>query len=473
MNAHQQYKTRFEKDLAKCGIELNEVEQGDLIIAAVSGGMDSMLLAHAFKITGAKFEVAHVNFKLRGEDSEGDAESVKKWCLENDVVCHVKHLPADDEAKQRGDGIQDAARRLRYAWFEELRAERGAAAIAVAHHLNDQAETLLIQLLRSVDPIALGGMGIRNGNVIRPFLDWKSEDIKDWVALDEVTYRDDKSNAELKYMRNRIRHEVLPLLESIRSGTVEHLAEWTVRLKKQGEAVESSMKEAARDIISYSDMLYNDLKSEDSNEICRVNIIAMKKNLWGERVVDRMLAQRVWSKGAREEALKLCKASVGAEVCYGEDSVLRERDSLILRRKVEEKLKTKNESNSCLVEGNIGCVEGLVWALEPGRGLVKIPSRRDVLWMDSRSFDGPLTWRCWRNGDKLYPSGMDGSVNVSDILTQWKIPNHLRGKAHVLVNRHGQLLWVYSEGEHECHSRISRLVTLTGLVDTLILKARL
>ena len=210
-----------------------------------------MCLANALLKAGAKFEVAHVNFQLRGEDSQADAKNVQDWCEANSVVYHMNQLPAEEEATRKGDGIQDAARRLRYAWFEELRTERGAACVAVAHHMKDQTETLLIQLLRGVSPSSLGGMSPRNVNVIRPFLSWSQEEIEEWVALDHVPYREDKSNQSPKYLRNRIRNEVLPLLESIRSGSVTHIAEWSDRLRSQAIAVESSISDSTRDIVRF------------------------------------------------------------------------------------------------------------------------------------------------------------------------------------------------------------------------------
>ena len=197
-----------------------------------------MCLANALLKVDAKFEVAHVNFKLRGEDSESDAKSVQDWCKANGVLYHMNQLPADEEANRKGDGIQDAARRLRYAWFEELRVERGAACVAVAHHLKDQTETLLIQLLRGVNPSSLGGMSPRNGDLVRPFLSWSQEEIEEWVELENVPFREDLSNQSPKYLRNRIRNEVLPLLESIRSGSTTHIAEWADRLRSQAFAVE-------------------------------------------------------------------------------------------------------------------------------------------------------------------------------------------------------------------------------------------
>ena len=138
----RQNENRFTRDLGKCG-----VIDGELILATCSGGPDSMLLLHALKSIGARFEVAHVNFKLRGEESDGDEEFVRNWCTENSVTFHCETMDASGLAEKTGKGIQDAARVLRYDYFEDVKNQIDAHAIAVAHHENDQAETLILHLL--------------------------------------------------------------------------------------------------------------------------------------------------------------------------------------------------------------------------------------------------------------------------------------------------------------------------------------
>ena len=463
MKTLNQFISRFDKDLTKC-----LVLDGELIIAACSGGVDSMCLANALLKVGAKFEVAHVNFQLRGEDSEADSKSVQDWCEANDVVYHINQLPAEEEANRKGDGIQDAARRLRYAWFEELRVERGAACVAVAHHLKDQTETLLIQLLRGVNPSSLGGMSPRKIDVIRPFLSWSQEEIEEWVELDSVPFREDKSNQSPKYLRNRIRNEVLPLLESIRSGSTNHIAEWSDRLRLQARAVESSISDAARDIVSYSETEYNSY----DGEICRINLKALWESTWGEQVLDRLLAERLWPYGARKEAFTLGLASIGAEITYESDSMIRERDFILLRN-----ISVNNPSSlvnlECSISKEEGSCESLSWRTEINNDNSLPPTNPQILWLDYDILKSPLVWRLWKEGDKLEPSGMSGTVNVSDLLTQWKIPNLSRKNAHVLVDSAGRILWVYVFSEIGAKSRISRNIQLKDGPKKLILEAKL
>jgi tRNA(Ile)-lysidine synthase len=416
---------------------------------------------------GAKFEVAHVNFQLRGEDSQADAKNVQDWCEANSVVYHMNQLPAEEEATRKGDGIQDAARRLRYAWFEELRTERGAACVAVAHHMKDQTETLLIQLLRGVSPSSLGGMSPRNVNVIRPFLSWSQEEIEEWVALDRVPYREDKSNQSPKYLRNRIRNEVLPLLESIRAGSVTHIAEWADRLRSQAIAVESSISDATRDIVRFSEIEYNGY----DGEICRIHLKALWDSSWGEQVFDRLLAERHWPYGARKEAFALGQASIGAEIRYESDSLTRERDFILLRN-IPVKDSTSHMDVECAISEEEGSCESLSWRSEINDDISVPPTQPQILWIDLDALKYPLLWRIWREGDQLEPTGMAGTVNVSDLLTQWKVPNISRKNARVLADARGQILWVFVASEIGAKSRISRNVQLTEGPKKLILEAK-
>lgn len=425
------YINRFQKDLARCG-----VVEGEKILVACSGGADSMLLAHALRITGHQIEVAHVNFMLRGEESDGDEALVRSWCEEHHVPLHTNKLnPYDYEG---GSGVQDSARKLRYTYFEEIQREIDATYTAVAHHENDQSETLILHLLRSVNPSSLGCMSHRTGDIIRPLLEWSREDILSWVKNDGVEFREDSSNTDSKYTRNRIRHEVLPLLEDIRKGTIGHLAEWSSRLRVQSNAVDSAISEASRDIIEYNDI---DLAS---NIICKINLESLGDSIWGSMIFDRLLAERGWPIGSREEALILLRASVGAVVHYKNDELRRERNHISL---------------SILSETAPTQLELTVDSIPDPQGL-SIPTSPNVLWVGQTSLKGQTVWRPWEYGDKISPSGMEGTVKVSDLLTQWKVPNSARENAHVLLDSTEEILWVFIHFENQSLSRISQKVNV-------------
>ena len=423
-------RNRFLKDLGKCG-----VIDGELILATCSGGPDSMLLLHALKSMEARFEVAHVNFKLRGEESDGDEDFVKNWCSENGIKFHCETMDASGLAEKSGKGIQDAARALRYKFFEDVKNQIDAHAIAVAHHENDQAETLLLHLIRSTNPSALGCMKSRTGDIIRPILNWTRDEILEWLKEDGVEFRVDSSNAESKYTRNRIRHEVLPLLENIRKGTTGHLADWANRLRTQANAVDSSMSYASRDIVEYGDL------ESGEGALCKLDLHEMGNSIWGDLVLENLLIERGWPVGSREEAVILKMASVGAQISFGTDILIRERDHISLS------IATSKPTIFNLERQTIKDISGLEFPNDPSK-----------LWIGTEGIVEPLIWRPWKHGDKLSPTGMDGTVNVSDLLTQWKVPNGVRQSAHVLIDGEGQTLWVYIAFENSVLSRVSRKV---------------
>lgn len=426
----KQNENRFSRDLGKCG-----VIDGELILATCSGGPDSMLLLHALKSIGARFEVAHVNFKLRGAESDADEDFVRNWCSSNGITFHCETMDASGLADKTGKGIQHAARVLRYEYFEDVKNQIDAHAIAVAHHENDQAETLILHLIRSTNPSSLGCMSHRTRDVIRPMLNWTRDEILEWLKADRVEFRVDSSNAENKYTRNRIRHEVIPLLENIRKGTTGHLADWAHRLRVQANAVDSSMSDASRDIVEYCDLDRGD------GALCKLDLHAMGGSIWGDLVLDRLLVERGWPIGSREEALILKRATVGAQITYGADILRRERDFISLS------IATSAPKNITLVRTHLDDLSGL-----------EFPSDPSVLWVGTSELSDPVKWRPWEHGDKLSPTGMDGTVNVSDLLTQWKVPNGARDSAHVLEDGEGDVLWVFISFENTVLSRVSKKV---------------
>lgn len=204
-----------------------------------------MVLAESLHKTGRPLHVVHVNYGLRGADSDADETLVVEWCNERQVPCHVHRA---DMAALEG-GVQATARRIRYAHFETVRhrieAEGGGRPwIALAHHGDDQAETVLLHLMRSSDPMALSAMPAVDGRrrVVRPFLGTTRAQLAEVALAWGVAYREDASNAKPDYLRNRIRHEVLPLLEALRPGTTGHVAHWAERFGPLRKVVDDQLQ---------------------------------------------------------------------------------------------------------------------------------------------------------------------------------------------------------------------------------------
>lgn len=215
------------------------------IIAGVSGGRDSMVLAEALRRANQPLVVAHVNYGLRGSDSDDDEACVREWCSIHHIPFHVHQ----EKLLVGAEGMQAAARKVRYEWMGVLRqdllkAGETEAYIAMAHHRDDQIETVLLQAMRSADPMTLSGMVAhrQDRSIIRPLLDISRSRITEWAKQQNITYRDDASNFEADYLRNRLRLQALPLLEVIRPGTGEHLARMASRLQPIADYVEQAVQ---------------------------------------------------------------------------------------------------------------------------------------------------------------------------------------------------------------------------------------
>lgn len=222
-------------------IEQNHMfPKGARIIVGVSGGTDSVALLHLLK--GWREEMnwsltaVHVHHGLRGEAADGDQAFVESLCAAWDIPCRVFRYDAAAEAEKRGMGEEETGRLLRYAAFRKTAGEHGR--IAVAHHMNDQAETLLMRLCRGTGLKGLAGMRPVRGNICRPLLACTRAEIERYCAAEGLSFREDATNQELKYTRNRLRHRVLPLLEEINPQAAAHIARTAALLAEDEDYLE-------------------------------------------------------------------------------------------------------------------------------------------------------------------------------------------------------------------------------------------
>ena len=201
-----------------------------MILAAVSGGIDSMCLAEKVRLEGGPFAIAHCNFCLRGQESDGDEAFVRSWAASHSITCHVKRFDTLAYASEHKVSIEMAARELRYHWFGELCKEHGYTAVAVAHNANDNAETLILNLLRGTGLRGITGMKAKGFlpvpeysdiPLLRPLLDMTREDILAYAKEHELSWREDSTNAQNEHKRNKIRNLVFPVFKEINPSFVE------------------------------------------------------------------------------------------------------------------------------------------------------------------------------------------------------------------------------------------------------------
>ena len=199
------------------------LEPNGTVLVAVSGGADSVALLHLLHTLGYPVSALHCNFHLRGEESDADQQFVEKLCQQFGVGLGVTHFHTADYAKSHGISIEMAARELRYQWFREQMEAQKAQAIAVGHHMDDQAETLLLNLLRGTGLRGLAGMHPQHNSVVRPLLCVSRKDIEEYLRLHHLAYVTDSTNLQHDVLRNRIRLEVMPLLEQLQPAARQTL----------------------------------------------------------------------------------------------------------------------------------------------------------------------------------------------------------------------------------------------------------
>ncbi|MCF0243298.1 MAG: tRNA lysidine(34) synthetase TilS [Bacteroidaceae bacterium] len=212
------------------------------ILVALSGGADSVYLFLHLLNEGTAVEAVHCNFRLRGEESDRDEEFCKRLCERKGVKLHLAHFDTKEYAKLHKISIELAARQLRYKYFEQLRQDIGAQFIAVAHHKDDQAETIIHNIVRGTGIKGLCGMRKQNGNIIRPLLDITRVQIEEQLAAWGETFVTDSTNLEDDATRNKIRHNIIPLLKEINPKAVENIARMAQHLTETAEIEDSFYK---------------------------------------------------------------------------------------------------------------------------------------------------------------------------------------------------------------------------------------
>lgn len=212
------------------------------ILLALSGGADSVALLLMLLEQGVHPIAAHCNFHLRGAESDRDEQFVRQLCCEQGVTLHVQHFDTQTEAQSTGESIEMAARRLRYAWFEELRQQEGLDYICTAHHRDDQVETVLLNLVRGTGLAGLRGMRPIQGHICRPLLDISREELHQYLQRRGQSWVEDSSNTDVQYQRNLIRHEVLPQLRRLNPQADSHIAQAAQHLQEVEELLSSTQE---------------------------------------------------------------------------------------------------------------------------------------------------------------------------------------------------------------------------------------
>lgn len=370
------------------------------MLIALSGGADSVALLIHLQECGEAEAAAHCNFHLRGTESDRDESFVRHLCEERGIPLFVRHFDTLAEASRTGESIEMAARRLRYEWFRDLCAEHGYAAVAVAHHQDDNAETILLNLLRGTGLRGLCGMQPERDGVVRPLLGWTRERILRFLEEHHQPYVTDSTNADTRYRRNFIRHRLLPMLEEINPQVVATLNRMGRQLQEVEQVYLCGLKARALELRRTYFTGYS---------VDYASLAALPE---ARTLLHEWLSPYGFTAEQTEAALAM---KVGA--------LLETRSSLCTRTHTALQWCRKPlPFHPVPIDGPEGEVQlpaGRVirYRTIPCKELTEIPRTPSVIAIDADSLQGAITLRAIAEADRFQPFGMKGTKLVSDFLT--------------------------------------------------------
>ena len=411
------------------------IAEGEKVILALSGGIDSMVLADLLLKTKVEFVAAHCNFHLRGEESDGDEKFVRDYAERNGIQCYVKHFGTEKYAAEQGVSIEMAARDLRYAWFEQLRQQLGYDKIAVAHHADDQAETFFINLLRGAGLNGLKGMKPQNGVIIRPLLWASREQIRKYAVENQILWREDHTNAESVYLRNKIRNQLLPAFDELHPEARQGLYKSLEHLASENELYRELLQEKLNQIIKCN----GEIQSIPHSALTPSNTSYFSIPHSAFQLLFEWLRQYGFNTDQCHFIYDAIGTGVGNQYCSATHRLVIGRDELQLS---EIKEKKDDEIQIGIGEEEILSPFHLCFSkLERTTDFI-IDKSPEVAQLDFNKLSFPLTLRHWRHGDRFHPLGMKGSKLLSDFFVDQKFTEYQKQNVWLLVSADGDILWV-------------------------------
>jgi tRNA(Ile)-lysidine synthase len=426
------------------------------VLLAVSGGVDSMVLLHLFSRFREHMKlhlaVIHVNHQLRGEESEGDEKFVKEMSGFYGIPFYCEQIDVMAYAHELNLSKQLAARHLRYDCFERIRIQAGADVVATAHHADDNAETVLLNIMRGTGIHGLAGIPLKReaGCVIRPLLFATRKEIEAYAAEQGIKYRNDSSNRSMAYRRNALRHNILPMLQKRHPHivqTLNHIARMMQDVNdKMGNVVSTTKHSLARkDLQGCLTLDIKRLKSEPDF-------------LWDEIFVDLLHQLNIEPTEKKVHALhRLCMQPTGRRVeLNGTFAACRDRDFIVFKSTgLEQPMIRRVECGK-----SYDCKNFLVSISTPESVPSAYTGTHEVEYIDADRLGQQLVLRPWHAGDWFIPLGMKKKKKLSDFFTDQKVPRYHKSSVPVLESD-GVIVWI-------CGRRLDDRFKLTDQTQTAI-----
>lgn len=401
------------------------VPKGTRLLCAVSGGIDSMVMLSLLNEMNYECVVAHCNFRLRGDESDGDEQFVREMCEKMYIPCFVNTFDTHKFADETGLSIQMAARKLRYDWFYELAEKENCSYIALAHNSDDQVETAILNFARGTGIRGVSGMKPLAGKLFRPLIEVSRADIVQISTEDNIPFHNDSTNATIKYARNKVRHLVIPLLEEINVAAKENILK-SVSYFAETERIMNDYVRRAKEAAMSS-----------SNGLLRIDVAKIMQTAAPSTVLFEMLIGEGVPKPLASESVCLLEAQTGRKCEMDGVEIVRNREYIEVQKSVgenDESVVTVNAIGELKKYGfEISfayCDDDFVFDKNP-----------QVAYIDVKKLKFPLTLRKWNFGDKFMPLGMKGMRKLSDFFKDEKLSQAEKSNVRILESD-GKIVWV-------------------------------
>ncbi|WP_111306983.1 tRNA lysidine(34) synthetase TilS [Confluentibacter sediminis] len=392
------------------------------ILIAISGGIDSVVLAHLCKQSQLHIAFAHCNFNLRGYESDGDEDFVLQLAEDLDLEVFVESFDTNAYAEEHKKSIQVAARELRYHWFVELAEQLHFDYILTAHHADDNLETFLINLTRGTGLEGLTGIPEINGLFIRPLLPFSREDIEAYAKDHHITWRDDSSNASTKYVRNKLRHDVIPILKHMNPSLLQSFENTINHLQESQGIIEESIDEFLNRALDIAD-----------NNVAKFKISEFKSKNNPKAYLFEVFKDFGFTEW--NDVLSLLDAQSGKQLFSEQWRLIKDRAYLLLSEiAVEASESIRISETDKKVDMPLG-----VLLFDEVEAISE--ASKQSMYVDKSKLKFPLIVRKWKEGDVFFPLGMSGKKKLSKYFKDEKLS--LLDKEHTWLLCSGDdIVWV-------------------------------
>ena len=388
-------------------------------LLAVSGGADSMALLQLFYSLELKLQVAHVNYHLRGKDSDADQQLVQDFCSENNIPFHLYEVSDKDQKPE--NSIQNWARNLRYDFFRKIQKTENLDYLVTAHHLNDQLETFLINLSKASGIHGLSGIPANENQILRPLLNFTKDEIYAFAEANNLEFREDVSNQKNEYLRNFIRNEIAPKLFETNENFLQNFAKSLNFLNQTKRFVEEKIQQIERELVSEKDhVLYlNKAKLSEQNDLTKFEIL------------------RKFGFQDEKEIAKIFNADKGKTFNSAEFQLLVDRENFVFIENTSNQNSTEN-SEEIIIAESLSSINNRDISLSKW-----IINENETHWVyDEEKLIFPLKLRKKKRGDLILPIGMIGKKTVSKFFKDEKIPILARQKIWLLCNGNDEVMGI-------------------------------